>query len=351
VWFGVLSFIFVWLYSLFPLMLVLAAAYSIAAYLAYRRIDMWALLASFCGIAAGLVINPYFPRNLTLFKEHLLMKVTGNYSVDVGVEWYPYETWVILTGSAVAFAIYIAALIAFDFRKRALDVKPLFFLIVSAVMLVMTFKSRRFVEYWPPFAVLFAAFTFSSIRPLGGREWFKRRRDRAISAAAASVAVFALIVGLASNVTEACSDVHTEQDPLAYKGASEWLAANTPPGSMVFNTDWDDFPMLFYYNTQNTYIVGLDPTYLYDRDHEMWKVYANVTLGKEDDPAPIIRDRFGAQYVFTDNEHSDFLDVAEGTGDFETVYSDKYTRVLRVRGADEPRPEENSEEGDDDDDR
>jgi asparagine N-glycosylation enzyme membrane subunit Stt3 len=350
IWYGVASFIFVWLYSMFPLMLVMAVAYTIAVYLAGRRIDMWALLTSFCGIAAGLVANPYFPNNLTLFKEHLLMKVTGNYSVDVGVEWYPYETWVILSGSAVAFAIYAVAVIAFDFRRRTSDVKPLFFLIVSAVMLLMAFKSRRFIEYWPPFAVLFAAFTFSSRGRLAGPGWFKRTRDRAIAAAAASVAGFALIVGLVANVTEAYADVKSEQDPFAYKGASEWLMANTPPGSMVFNTDWDDFPMLFYYNTHNTYIVGLDPTYLYDRDHDMWKVYAKVTLGQEDNPAPIIRDRFGAEYVFTDNEHSDFLDVAESTGDFETVYSDKYTRVLRVRGPDEPRPEKKTEADDDDDD-
>ena len=350
VWYGVLSFIFVWLYSLFPLMLVMAAAYTIAVYLAYRRIDLWALLASFLGIAAGLVINPYFPKNLTLFKEHLLMKVTGTYAVDVGVEWYPYETWVILTGSAVAFAIYAVALIAFDFRKRALDVKPLFFLIVSGVMLLMAFKSRRFVEYWPPFAILFAAFTFSSRPRIASPGWFARTRDRVIAAGAASAAALALIVGLSWNVAEAYADVRSEQDPFAYKGASEWLAANTPPGSMVFNTDWDDFPMLFYYNNQNTYIVGLDPTYLYDRDHDLWKIYASVTLGQEDNPAPIIRDRFGANYVFTDNEHSDFLDVAESTGDFETVYSDKYTRVLRVRGPDEARPEKKTEGDDDDDD-
>src|SRR5262249_33618955 len=162
---------------------------------------------------------------------------TGNFTVDVGVEWYSYEGWVLLTTSAVAFAIYILALIAFDFRKRARDVKPLFFLIVSVVMLLMTFKYRRFVEYWPPFAILFAAFTFSSKRRLAGPDWFARTRERVIAAFAASIAAFLVIVGLAWNVTEAYRDVKSEQDPFAYEGASQWLVANTPPGSMVFNTD------------------------------------------------------------------------------------------------------------------
>ena len=96
----------------------------------------------------------------------------------------------------------------------------------------------------------------------------------------------------------------SEADPYAYEGASEWIAANTPAGSMVFNTDWDDFPMLYYYNPSNAYIVGLDPTYLYDRDKELWNLYARITLGEEDDPAPLIRERFGAEYVFTDNDHT-----------------------------------------------
>src|SRR5262249_39061591 len=161
IWVGLLSFVFVWSYSLFPLMLAFALAYSITVYLSERRIDLWSALASAIGIAAGLVINPYFPKNLALFREHLLMKYGGTYPVDVGVEWYPYETWIILGSSVVAFVIYFAGLLAFDFRERARDAKPLFFLLVSTGFLLMAFKSRRFVEYWPPFAVAFAAFTIS----------------------------------------------------------------------------------------------------------------------------------------------------------------------------------------------
>jgi hypothetical protein len=103
-----------------------------------------------------------------------------------------------------------------------------------------------------------------------------------------------------------------------------------PESAVVFNTDWDDFPMLFYYNPDNAYAAGLDPTYLYDADQELWNHYERVTLGKEKDPAPIIRERFGAEYVFTDNLHTPFLDVANRSGDFEIVYKDQDTTVLRI---------------------
>jgi hypothetical protein len=341
VWLAALSFAFVWFYSLFPLILLFALAYSVTVYLAERRIDLWGALASASGILAGLVINPYFPKNWKLLFEHVVMKITvgSDYSVDVGVEWYPYETWTMITYSAVAFAVYFAALVAFDYRKRERDLKPLFFLIISAGLLLMALKSRRFIEYWPPFAVLFAAFTIGPELERIDGSWFRRTRDRIIAAAAAAVVGIAAVVTIITTIWQAHADVKSEQNPYAYRGASEWIAANTPPGSMIFNTDWDDFPMLFYFNPGNDYIVGLDPSYLYDRDKELWKLYASITLGEESNPAPLIRERFGAEYVFTDNGHADFLDVAAESGDFTTVYNDAYTTVLRLRPPGEAQPQ------------
>jgi hypothetical protein len=278
-----------------------------------------------------------------LFREHLFMKAGGAYAVDVGVEWYPYETWVIVGSSAVAFVIYFVALLAFDYRERVRDLKPLFFLLVSAMLLLMAFKSRRFIEYWPPFAILFAAFTITPRLAQMNYKSLVRTRDRVIAATAAAVVTMAALLSLGFSVWQARQDVMSEDDPFAYKGASEWIAANTPPGSMIFNTNWDKFPMLFHYNPNNTYIVGLDPTYMYDRDPELWKVYADITLGNEEDPAPIIRDRFSSEYVVTENSESDFMQVCEDSGDFEKVYQDKFAVVLRVKGPDEPRPKADEE--------
>jgi hypothetical protein len=343
-----LSFAFVWFYSLFPLILLFAIAYSVTVYLAERRIDLWSVLASASGIAVGLVVNPYFPKNLSLLYEHMLMKFTtgSGYSVDVGVEWYPYETWVMLTYSAVAFVIYFVALAAFDYRSRERDLKPLFFLIISAMLLLMAFKSRRFIEYWPPFAVLFAAFTISPKLEQIDRSWFQQPRERIIASIAAAVVALIAVVAMVTTIWQAYADVKSEQNPDAYQGASEWIAAHTPPDSMIFNTDWDDFPMLFYFNSDNTYIVGLDPSYLSNRDKDLWDLYARITLGDEDDPAPLIRERFGAEYVFTDNGHIDFLNIASESGDFETVYKDKYATVLRIRSTGEvkQKAESDSEE-------
>ncbi|MEW6125544.1 MAG: hypothetical protein AB1757_00660 [Acidobacteriota bacterium] len=331
-WLACLAFIFVWAYSLFPLTLVMALGYSTCVYLTRREFDFRPVLASTVGIIAGLIINPYFPTNLKLFYEHLLMKVTANYTVDVGVEWYPYDSWVLIGSSALAFIIFIAALIAFDFRKRAEDMKPLFFLFIAIVLMLMVFKSRRFIEYFPPFAILFGAFT---IKPQLNHPWLTRTRDSIIAISVSIILAIALLATMMINVAQACKDVSSEADPFAYEGAGKWLAENTSPGTLVFNTDWDDFPMLFYFSPNNAYTAGLDPTYLYDQDRELWHLYADITLGRRSDAAILIRERFGAEYVFTDNQHREFLDITERSRIFKVVYKDDKTTVLRLISAEE----------------
>src|SRR5262249_58676746 len=139
-----------------------------------------------------------------------------------------------------------------DFRDRVRDERPLFFLIVSTMLLLMAFQSRRFIEYWPPFAVLFAAFTITPKLERVNFNWLRRTFDRAIAAIAAAVVTMSAILWMGWTVYEARQDVKSENDPFAYRGAAEWIAANTLPGTMIFNADWDDFPMLFYYRPNNT---------------------------------------------------------------------------------------------------
>ena len=75
---------------------------------------------------------------------------------------------------------------------------------------------------------------------------------------------------------------------------------NIPAGQRIFNANWDDFPKLFFLNTKHSYVYGLDPNYLYSQNPELYKLLLDITGAKTDDPAPLIRERFGANYVFAD---------------------------------------------------
>lgn len=318
-----LTFVFVWLYNMFPLIVAFAFLYAVTVWLSDNRIDLAALYATSIGAALGLLINPYFPKDLLLIFHHVHMLLAEKVTIDVGSEWYPYDTWELLTRNAALFVLCFAALLAFDYGKRSRDRRPLFFLLVSAMFLLMSLRWRRFLEYWPPFAILFAAFTLDA-EPI---EW-----PRPIPARLGmAVLVATLAASAVVNASGARAEVRDLRDPFAMRGASAWLAGHTREGSLVFNTDWVEFPELFYYNQRNVYATGLDPRYLFDENPDLWRVYDRITQGEEKHPGPLIRERFGAEYVVARSDSTDFLDAAKASGDFDTVYSDDYASVLRIR--------------------
>jgi hypothetical protein len=67
------------------------------------------------------------------------------------------------------------------------------------------------------------------------------------------------------------------------------LAAKTPEGSRVFQTDWDDFPRLFYYITHNTYLIGLDPTFMALYDADLYERWVGITWGDVERSSAAIR--------------------------------------------------------------
>jgi hypothetical protein len=376
-WLAPLAFLYVWTYSLFVTLVGAAVVWTIVVAWSERRFEWRPFVWTALGTVAGFIVNPYFPKNIRLFLEHLWIKVRvwNDFPTSVGQEWYPYESWYFLGSCLVAFAAMLVGYIAFDWSDRRRAERPLFFLIFSTALMVMSFRSRRFVEYWPPFAVLFAAFTlqmiFDGVRAQVGRlpehvldelQPFLDRQERAETLQARRsrenvqiiiAAFIAVLLGvvLVINVHETAKSIAGESQPDRYLGGMQWIRANVPEGQMIFNTDWDDFPKMFYYDTAHSYASGLDPNYLLDKNPELSKLYEDITLGRTKDAAPVIRDRFGARYVFSDNEevHNDFYFNAKESGWFDIVYEDDECTVLRIRdqkGA--ALPESAGDDGDND---
>ena len=374
VWLLPLAFVFTLTYDMFVLLAGAAALWTAVRLWSERRFEWQPLTWTLAGVAAGLVINPYFPENVQLLVSHALMKVRAtDYSVAVGNEWYPYESWDFLRNCFIAFAAMFAGYIAFRWDERERDEiqRALFFLVFSTGLLIVNARWRRFAEYWPPFAVLFAAFSlqllFISARAkfnelpadvLDDLQPFLDQHERAETAegtkqqelwriGVASFVGLLLAISMIFTIRHEAREIAESAPPEEYRAAAEWLRQNVPPGEMIFNTDWDDFPKLFYYDPTHAYVTGLDPTYLYDRDRELSKLYEDITLGREQNPGPPIRERFGARYVFTDNAevHNDFYENAMNSGWFEEVYTDKDTTILFIRDRQAATPPADDEEG------
>ena len=352
-----LALVFTWTYDLFLLLVMAALFWTVAIGISEVKFEWRPLVYVIAGCALGLIINPYFPHNLQLLWEHLQIKlVATDFDTKVGSEWYPYDSWEFLGNSLVACVAMLVGYIAFEPTERRRAQSPIFFLLFSTALMIMTARWKRIAEYWPPFAILFAGFALKpwleGFRPyltrlpdevleelkpfldreVGPPEPEDGNRFRLFLKVTAVLGISLLLsVSLYLNLRATQKEIRDSERHNFYRAGAAWLQAHVPAGQIIFNTDWDDFPRLFYYDSSHYYVSGLDPSYLYDKDPELSNLYDRITLGHEENPGPMIRDRFGARYVFTDNNHHDFMEQARVSGWFDTVYEDTQCTILYIR--------------------
>ncbi len=158
-----LAFLYVWLYNAFPLLLVLVGVYTGARWLLDGKLDWKPLVYTSLGIGLGLVINPYFPQNLIFIYRHIAPKLADPTAIRVGNEWYPYETDQLFGNAGLALLALSPGCSPLGLRGQRMDVRTGTALFLTFTFGALLFQSRRFIEYFPPFALLLAAFAWSPI--------------------------------------------------------------------------------------------------------------------------------------------------------------------------------------------
>ncbi len=368
-WLLPLMFAFVWTYSLFPLLWFAAIVWTLIIAWNERRFEWRPIAYITGGMIAGNIINPYFPQNIGLFYEHFAtkFKVGSDFVVAVGGEWYPYSGMELLMNFPVALAAMLIGYILFVPKGSKLPEKAAFFLAFTSILLAAQFRSKRFAEYFPPFAILFAAFAWNAFtapkaaelpdefqrdidpyldadKPTERQSWLHAARQATPWVLGIALCIFWLynLIGLHKfGFDEAgmIDNIKSNETGDKYKramqfatGLDETGADNIPKGEIIFNCTWDDFPKLFFYNTKHRYVYGLDPNYLYSENPELYKLLKDLTEGKIDDPAPVIREKFGANYIFADaKENTDMIAKALESGWVETIYEDDDARLFKIR--------------------
>jgi hypothetical protein len=369
VWLLPLMFAFVWTYSLFPLLWIASVIWIVIIAWNERRFEWQPVAYTTAGLVLGNIINPYFPNNLYLFFEHFItkFKVGSDFAVAVGGEWYPYSGMELLMNFPVALLAMLVGYVLFMPRNGKLPEKATFFLMFVTILLAAQFRSKRFSEYFPPFAVLFAAFSYQAFAKASSHELpedvrrelepfldIERQSQKSSLARTVELAVvwsLGIILSIffvynltgfhAMGIDESglIDTIRNNEDADKYERAMAWATGtdpngneNIPAGEIIFNCTWDDFPKLFFYNTKHRYVYGLDPNYLYSENPELYKLVMDVTAGKRDDVGPIIREKFGSRYIFADARENDEM-IAKGleSGWIEIVYEDDEARILKIR--------------------
>ena len=104
--------------------------------------------------------------------------------------------------------------------------------------------------------------------------------------------------------------------------AAQWLANNTEAGTIIYHSDWDDWPMLYYYNHHNYYLIGLDPTFMYDYDQELLLEWEEVLKGEKSEGLIEHVEKFNSNYALIGKDKKTMLENFSNTQGFERVYED-----------------------------
>jgi hypothetical protein len=331
---AVLAFLYVWMYDAFPLLIALGVLYVLSVLLIERRFEYRPLIFIGAGILIGMLVNPYFPDNITFSIRHMLPKLLDATSVRVGNEWYPYETGQLLENSLPALLAFASGILALGLSTRKMDVRTAFALLTVLLFGLMLFQARRFVEYFPPFALIFAAFAWTPLlsdpQPAGPSPELSFSPSWRQTGISFAVLIAAVALSLFRTLPVARARMENLKPYYLYADAAQWLEQNTSRGDLVFQTDWDDFPRLFFYNTHNTYLIGLDPTYMQMFDKDLYDLWVPLVRGEVDRPSQFIANIFHARYVHTDLNHQAFIERAADDPYMQLVYQDEDSILYRI---------------------
>lgn len=349
-----LSFFYVWSYGGFVLVILLTGVYSafqaLELYQSQQRRLAWRqwvevgrpVLVATAGVLAGLLFHPSFPQHLQFYWEQVIQIGVVNYRdiIGVGAEWYPFKWYDLTSASLIVSSLVLIASVAFAATLRRQTITTKTASVLFFFFLLFTLKSHRYIEYYIPWAYLFAALTLTDARVLHQiPALIKRIYHQVIPSPFhtmvgvwIAIYLFFMIPGLLILQTKNTSaGLHSGIPVTQFQGVGKWLRDHSNKGDIVFHNDWDDFPTLFYQSEKNYYIVGLDPTFMYRYNEELYWKWVNITIGQQTENVfEIVQHDFGARFVLVDKDHTAMKQLITADKRFKQVYQDEEVTLYRV---------------------
>lgn len=309
------------------------------------RADFEVIVAALGGLALGNLLHPNFPANLRFAWEQLVQIGVVGYGdvIEVGAEWSAPTFGMLWNGAGLAF-LALAAAIGIRIRRCGgpLETRALAALLAAAGLLAMTLRSYRHVEYLVPFLLVAAAFVHADRRNgvILAEGSYPRFRGAGIQKKTktkkASMVAFALllVILVLRNVNGIRATIAANGvPPTRYQAVGAWLSSNAAPGDVVFHAAWDDFGPLWYHAPAQSYIVGLDPVFLYRHDPERYALWRHLSKGERS--APIsgpLKNAFDARFVLIRPQDAALANaMVQDTEHFALVHEDLEAKLYELR--------------------
>lgn len=310
----------------------------------FTRNNIKLLLACILGLAAGLIINPYFPKTLPFYWFLTVKIAIFNYQniIGVGAEWYPYPLDSLVLLNLPIFVPYLISISWFFVFIKKQRKTGWFLFILSIFFFFYTLKTRRIIEYFIPAAIFFCGFIFTQIAKkinwLKIKSQFKKNFKGSNNIFYCIITIFLTVLCCHFLVDYINRGIYQERQSQIdnpsishLQGASLWLKQNSQPQEIVFQSNWDIFPQLFYFNDKNYYINGLDQTFMYEKGKDLYKIWLNVASGKANpnEVAKIIKEKFNASFILLDKKDKELLNLLKKSK-LDKTYEDEQSIIYKL---------------------
>ena len=270
------------------------------------KLIIWSFSGTFGAVSLAYLMSPGIVLYLKdvifpVFFDTSLIKSTG---ISEGSEVYGKD---LVAMSAIFFLFFATLAIAGsyeilryvqskkDFQKNEdvidMTIQPLrgMLFMASIVFFAATALSARFLDYFVFFCWLYVVIAFNDLKKFLEIKGALFRKSLRISL---FIILSFLFVNMSFNFYDLLASGNSQ---LVTRGTAEWLNLNVAKGKIIFNVDWDSFPTLYYFSGDKfRYVVGLEPRFLYDLNHELYWEWRNIGNGiycKSNDCTELIKYR------------------------------------------------------------
>lgn len=370
-WVGLLSFLYFFLHTATAFLpLILSIVYSALSARHDTRSARKIMMASILGLGSagifGFIFLPGFlPMLVNLFTTLFGLIISFQSGLDVvkideGMETYPTTLFDIFlarpffTSMTVIFLTVECARLV-RALKRTIDFEDtlkLTLFTMTALLLLASFFTKRAVDFFLIFGLLFIAFSLKEVFTV------YTLRDAKMYL---SGLIIALVVALSAQILFLADTIASASPYAEIQGATRWIRDNTKENSIVFNPTINFFPTFYFYNAgYNRVIIGLEPRNMYKADARKYWLWYNLSnygivcaeqvCGKQralqdamlkdhfadwyqetgDGVADIIIHEFGTDIIITSTAFPAFTELLKNNHRFEKVYETPVTSRYSV---------------------
>ena len=240
----------------------------------------------FAGLIFGAILRPNAFSSLKIAYiqvVQLSLEKLNNAPLRFGTELRPGNSlsifvWEILPISLIVIASIVGLTIFLKKKKINLENQEktlISSLVTFYIMFGVLFYAfaRRTADIWVLFSVLLAAVAFSIV--FKNKEVYLKFKKISLTIFFIAIIVFGvqtlrIVSGYLSGLPP--------QD--MFKEPAEWLKENSQKGDIVFNTRWDNFSFMFFWNQHNHFINGMDPIFEYSNNQSLYLQHYFIEIDK-----------------------------------------------------------------------